>query len=188
LARIAVKSYTVGLTGGIGSGKSTVAKLFENLGASVIDTDLIAHGLTATGGPAIASIRKKFGLGFIAPDGSLDRLAMRNLVFSDSTARAKLEAILHPLIRERVARDLRANVAPYVLLVVPLLIETGAYKELIDRILVVDCPEDTQIRRTMQRGRLSEGEVRAIMAAQTSRKSNGWTGCIVRSPSASASR
>jgi dephospho-CoA kinase len=163
-------SLVVGLTGGIGSGKTTVAELFAELGAAVVDTDAIAHELTSARGVAMPAIIDVFGRAVLRKDGSLDRDVMRRLCFSDPSMRKKLEAILHPLIRgESVARCRRAEHAPYVLLVVPLLIESGAYREHVDRILVVDCDEARQIARVMARSALSEQEIRGIMATQASR-------------------
>lgn len=163
-------TYLIGLTGGIGCGKTSAAKLLAELGAEIIDSDEIAHRLTRTGGIAIEPIRCAFGSEFVTPDGALDRGKMRALAFSDPPAKRRLEAILHPMIREETAKSIAASRAPYVLLVVPLLLETGAYRKIIDRLLVVDCPEETQIARTMARSRLSREEVLAIMATQTSRK------------------
>ncbi len=162
--------FCVGLTGGIGSGKSTAAKLFGDIGASVVDTDAISHELTQAGGPAIGAIREAFGGQYIAADGSLDRTRMRELVFGNPTAKSKLEAILHPLIRERARTDVATAKQPYVILVVPLLLETGAYRDLVRRVLVVDCGEARQIERATRRSRLSEVQVRAIMATQLSRE------------------
>jgi dephospho-CoA kinase len=163
-------SYVVGLTGGIGSGKTTVAQLFAELGAAVIDTDAIAHELTSAGGAAMPAIASAFGKAMLREDGSLDRAAMRRLCFSDPAARKRLEAILHPLIRgESLARCRRAKDAPYALLVVPLLIESGACREQVRRVLVVDCDEARQIARVVARSALSEEEVRVILAAQASR-------------------
>lgn len=162
--------FCVGLTGGIGSGKSTAAKLFGDSGASVVDTDVIAHELTQAGGPAIGALCEAFGGQYIAADGSLDRARMRELVFGNPTAKSKLEAILHPLIRERARAAVAAAKQPYVILVVPLLLETGAYRDLIRRVLVVDCSEARQIERATRRSRLSDAEVRAIMATQLSRE------------------
>ena len=163
-------SYVVGLTGGIGCGKSTVALLFAELGAAVVDADAIAHELTGPRGEAMPSIVEAFGAALTQADGGLDRLAMRRLCFSDSQARKRLEAILHPMIRrETLARCKRTDGVPYVMLVVPLMIETGAYLEHIHRLLVVDCDETLQIERVMQRNGLSANEVRDIMATQSSR-------------------
>ncbi|MDR2789166.1 MAG: dephospho-CoA kinase [Candidatus Accumulibacter sp.] len=163
-------SLLVGLTGGIGSGKTTVADLFAELGAAIVDTDAIAHELTSARGIAMPMIIGAFGGAVVSKDGSLDRAAMRRLCFSDPAGRRRLEAILHPLIRdESAARCRRAARAPYVLLVVPLLLESGVCRERVDRILVVDCDEARQVARVMARSALSEKEVRGIMAAQASR-------------------
>ena len=161
--------FIVGLTGGIGSGKSRAADVFGELGAEVVDTDAISHELTGPGGGAMPAIAQAFGAEYRREDGSLDRARMRALVFSDPRAKTRLEGILHPLIRAEVAKRVAASRAPYVVLVVPLLVETGAYRELLDRTLVIDCDERCQIDRTMARSRLSEDEVRRIMAAQASR-------------------
>ncbi len=161
--------YAVGLTGGIGCGKSSAAKIFAEHGAAVIDTDEIAHRLTAPGEPGLLAVKQAFGEAFLLPDGGLDRARMRRLVFSDRRAKARLEAILHPLIKERVKEALAACQAPYALVVVPLLLETGSYRELIRRVLVVDCEEAQQIERTVARSGLARDEVRAIMAHQISR-------------------
>ena len=161
--------FCVGLTGGIGSGKSSAARIFDELGAAVVDTDEISHELTRPGGAALAAIRSAFGEEYVAADGSLVRASMRQRVFSDAAARRKLEAILHPLIRREVLTRVTAARRPYVMIVVPLLLETGAYRDLIQRILVVDCSEDAQVARTMKRSGLAEAEVRAIMAAQAPR-------------------
>lgn len=161
--------FCVGLTGGIASGKSSAAKLFEELGAAVVDTDAIAHELTRPGGGALAEIRRVFGATFIAPDGGLERAKMRRLVFNDPEAKKKLESILHPLIREQARAQIVAAQQPYVIVVVPLLLETGAYRDLIQRVLVVDCTEEQQVERAMRRSQLEEHEVRAILAAQLPR-------------------
>ena len=161
--------FTVGLTGGIGSGKSTVADLFAALGVPVIDTDRIAHQLTAPGSAALDAIRSAFSQAVIQPDGSLDRAALRRRVFADAAARQQLEAILHPRIRRAVAEALAAIDAPYVLIVIPLLVETGSYRDLLNRVLVVDCPEALQISRVETRNGLAHDEVLAILAAQVSR-------------------
>ncbi len=163
-------SFVVGLTGGIGSGKSTVADLFAVLGVAVVDTDAIAHEMTGALGAAMPEIGATFGQTVLLADGGLDRTAMRHLVFSDPSAKSRLEAILHPMIRrESEARCRSATGAPYVLLVVPLLVESGDYRDRIDRILVVDCEEAVQISRVMARSSLSAGEVSAIMVTQASR-------------------
>lgn len=163
-------SLIVGLTGGIGSGKSTVAALFAEHGAGIIDTDAIAHQLTQTNGEAIAAIRATFGDEYITNDGALDRIRMRGLIFSDATAKQRLEQILHPMIREHARAQLQQLQAkPYVLVVVPLLPESRAFRELVQRVLVVDCDENTQIARVVLRSLMTEDEVRAIIARQTSR-------------------
>ena len=163
-------SFIVGLTGGIGSGKTTVAELFGALGAAVVDTDLIAHEITGPRGAAMPAIEMAFGQSVVRTDGALDRAAMRRLVFSDPSAKTRLEGILHPMIRrESEARCRSASNSPYVLLVVPLLVESVAYRERVARILVVDCDESIQISRVASRSGLSNEEVRAIMATQASR-------------------
>ena len=163
-------SFVVGLTGGIGSGKSTVADIFADLGARVVDTDVIAHELTGSQGAAIPEIAEVFGHSVLRAEWGLDRAAMRRLVFSDPSARSRLQAILHPMIRrESEARCLSASGAPYVLLVVPLLLESGGYRQRVDRILVVDCDEGVQVTRVMARSGLTDEEVRAIMTTQASR-------------------
>lgn len=159
----------IGLTGGIGSGKSTVAELFSGLGVPVIDTDRIAHELTVSGSAALAAIHQAFGDSVISNDGSLDRTILRDIVFGDAAARKKLEAILHPRIRREVESSLDSLDAPYVLLVIPLLVEAGGYADLIDRVLVIDCPEALQVSRVITRNGMSQQEVMAIMAAQASR-------------------
>jgi dephospho-CoA kinase len=161
--------YCVGLTGGIGSGKSSAARLFAALGAGVVDVDDISHALTRPGGAAIDPIRGRFGAAAIASDGSLDRARMRELVFADPEARQVLEAILHPLIGDQARAEVTHAAQPYVMLVVPLLLERNAYRDITRRVAVVDCREQTQIDRTMQRSALSEAAVRAIMAAQLPR-------------------
>jgi len=162
-------AYCVGLTGGIGSGKSAASDRFGEFGAGVVDTDEISRELTAPAGAAIEEIRKQFGPEFVTADGGLDRARMRRLVFADAAARRKLEAILHPLIRARTRAAIAAAAQPYVVVVVPLLLETGACAELVQRVLVVDCEEAAQVRRTMARSGLSAGEVREIMATQLPR-------------------
>jgi dephospho-CoA kinase len=160
--------FVVGLTGGIGSGKSAAADEFEKLGAAVVDTDVIAHELTGKGGAALAGIERLFGKDFISGD-SLDRKRMREHVCADPAARRALEGLLHPMIREESARRIAAARAPYVVHVVPLLVESPDYRRRVDRVLVVDAPEGTQVARVRERSRLPEEEVRAIMRTQVSR-------------------
>jgi dephospho-CoA kinase len=159
----------VGLTGGIGSGKSAAAEAFAALGASVVDTDAIAHELTQAGGAAMPHIASLFGEAFVAQSGALDRVKMRERVFSDPAAKLALEKLLHPMIREESSRRIAAAKGPYVLHVIPLLVESKDYKVRVQRVLVVDCPEEQQIERVRTRSRLSEDEVRAIMRTQASR-------------------
>ena len=161
--------FSVGLTGGIGCGKSTVADLFAALGATIVDTDVIAHALTAPQGAAMPAIVAEFGPDFAQQDGALDRARMRTLVFSDATARARLEAILHPRIRAATEAAGQAATGAYVIYVVPLLIESGSWRERVTRVLAIDCSEDTQVARVMQRSHLTADEVRAIMATQVTR-------------------
>lgn len=163
-------SLVIALTGGIGSGKTSAAKFFAALGAHVIDTDEIAHELTQPHGAAISAIRQDFGEDFITAEGALNREKMRGLVFSDSASRHKLEAILHPLIHMEAAHSAALASSPYVIMVVPLLLETGDYREMIRRILVVDCDEQKQIIRAMARSGLSAHEVCAIMGTQITRQ------------------
>lgn len=158
----------VALTGGIGSGKSSVSNRLASLGVPVIDTDEISHQLTAPGGDALRAIAQTFGPGVMRPDGSLDRAALRHLVFDDKAARKRLEAILHPRIRARMHERLAAVEAPYAVLVIPLLLETGQ-ADVADRILVVDLPEAEQLRRVQVRSDLDAGQIRRIIASQTSR-------------------
>lgn len=166
------KRLVIGLTGGIGSGKSAAADCFAALGAAIIDADAIAHDLTGPGGAAMPAITREFGPSAVRNDGALDRQAMRSLVFADPTARQRLEGILHPMIRmesERRSEEALAQGAPYLMLVVPLLVESPDYRKRADRILVIDCPEDLQVARVGQRSGLAADEVRRIMSAQASR-------------------
>ena len=163
----------IGLTGGIGSGKSTIANLFIERGAALVDTDQIAHELTAPGGAAIEPIRAAFGDAAIATDGRMDRAYVRSLAFSQPEARLQLEAILHPLIREGTQRGIESAIqaaAPYVLVAVPLLVESRNSRGRYQRILVVDCPPEIQLERVMRRSALERSQVEAIMAAQASRE------------------
>jgi dephospho-CoA kinase len=162
-------AFVVGLTGGIGSGKTTVADLFAELGAGLVDTDEISRELTSAGQAATGLIANQFGPEYLTSDGALDRGRMRSLVFSDAAARRQLEAILHPLIRTESRRQVAASRAPYVIVVVPLLLEGGHYRDLVRRVLVVDCDPELQIRRVMTRSGLTREEVAAIIATQVSR-------------------
>lgn len=171
--RSVVPRFCVGLTGGIGCGKSTVADRFARLGVEVIDTDAIAHELTAPNGAAMAAILAEFGVEMATPAGALDRAAMRARVFTDPAVRKKLEAILHPLIRTESKRRLQAvpasNSGPYALLVVPLLVENlAAYRPLLNRIAVVDCDESQQLARIAARPGLDIKQANAILAVQAS--------------------
>ncbi len=162
-------SFVVGLTGGIGSGKSAAADEFARLGATVVDTDVIARELTAGGGPAMPEVEQLFGSEVIGADGAMDRAKVRARVFADPVARKALEALLHPLIRDESRRRIGRAAGPYVVHVVPLLIESADYRMRVDRVLVVDCPEALQVARVRARSGLSEAEVRLIVASQASR-------------------
>lgn len=163
-------TFVIGLTGGIGSGKSSVADLFAKRGAGLVDTDALAHALTAPQGAAIEPLRDLFGPDFITSRGALDRARMRALVFADPTARARLEAVLHPLIRAQAQCEVSVCRAPYVILAVPLLIESGNWHERCQRVLVVDCPVALQRARVMARSGLPAEEVDRIIAAQATRE------------------
>ena len=163
-------SLIIGLTGGIGSGKTSATKFFSAEGVAVIDADTIAHELTGAQGAAIPNIKEYFGSNFITKDGKLDRKKMRSRIFSDINSRKKLEGILHPLIRTEVMHHIETTASPYIIIVVPLLLETGDYCETVIRILVVDSNEEQQISRAISRGGLNKEEVRAIMATQKSRQ------------------
>jgi dephospho-CoA kinase len=159
----------VGLTGGIGSGKSVVAAQFAALGASIVDTDQIARGMTVPGGPAMPAIVAEFGPEFADASGAMDRERMRALVFSDLGAKARLEGILHPLIRATALAAAESATGAYVIYDVPLLVESGSWRDRVDRVLVVDCPEDMQVARVTARSGLDASQVRAIMATQATR-------------------
>ena len=163
-------AFSVGLTGGIGCGKTTVADMFGALGATLIDTDAIAHALTAPHGAAMPAILEEFGADFATPEGAMDRVKMRALVFSDATARARLEAILHPRIRDATAAAAALATGPYTIFVVPLLIESGTWVGRVTRVLAIDCPEEMQVARVMARNSMPEAQVRAIMATQVTRE------------------
>jgi dephospho-CoA kinase len=173
LSELKMRLPLIGLTGGIGSGKTTVSDLLAQLGAGVIDTDLIAHQITSPGGCAIAPIQTYFGSDFIDSIGALDRSKMRSLVFQNHEAKKALEAITHPLIKQetiKLAKQLAEDGFPYLVFVVPLLVESGNWKGQIDHLIVVDCPEEHQIERVMQRSNLSRSEVMRIMKAQATRR------------------
>jgi len=161
--------YVVGLTGGIASGKSTVANEFSRLGIELVDADQVARQLVEPGAAALKQIAGRFGRQILLADGSLDRKALRHRVFADEGHKAWLDALLHPLIREQMARQLAACRSPYALLVVPLLVETG-FTDMTDRVLLVDVDESIQIARTMARDRVSREQAEQILAAQASRK------------------
>jgi len=161
--------FSIGLTGGIGSGKSMVADMFAKCGATIVDTDLIAHDITAVNGAAMQAIRAQFGDDYVNPDGAMNRARMRQLVFADAGAKQRLENIVHPVIRaEAEAAAARAEGA-YVMFVVPLLIESGNWKQRVSRVCVVDCDEQTQISRVCRRNAFDEAQVRAIIASQVPR-------------------
>jgi dephospho-CoA kinase len=162
--------FAVGLTGGIGSGKSTVADMFAVHGVPLVDADLIAHRVTASQGIAMPQIAAEFGTEFVAADGSLNRARMRTLVFSNESARKRLENITHPLIRAETEREQREARGPYVIIVVPLLVESGTWKTRVDRVLAVDCSVETQIARVMHRNGFDRDQVLAIIARQATRE------------------
>lgn len=163
----------VGLTGGIGSGKTAVSDQLAQLGAGIVDTDLIAHQITAQNGVAIPFIEKQFGSDFIDSSGALDRVKMRSLVFANPEARKSLETITHPLIRDETIKQAKRLIeakVPYLVFVVPLLIESGNWPSLLDYVVVVDCPEELQIERVVHRSKLPRNEVERILLAQASRQ------------------
>ena len=163
--------FVVGLTGGIGSGKSEAAKLFAELGVPVTDVDVISHQITGANKPLIKDIEANFGYAYITPQGALNRAAMRKLVFNDDAARTKLNAILHPAIYDEALKQLEQNKhAPYQILAIPLLFESPRYSPHINRILLIDCDEATQIARVKLRSQLPESEILQIIKAQTPRK------------------
>lgn len=159
----------VGLTGGIGSGKTAVADLLAAQGAAIIDTDAIAHALTAPGGLAIEPLRRAFGPSMIGADGAMDRARMRELVFADPQAKSRLEALIHPLIGQEAEREAAERQGVYQVFVVPLLVESGRWRERVDRICVVDCDEATQMQRVQRRSGLAPEMIARIMNAQATR-------------------
>lgn len=160
--------FSVGLTGGVASGKSLVARQFVRLGAELVDTDEIAREVVVPGEPGLAALREEFGSGVITPGGQLDRRALRKLVFEDPDKRRHLETLLHPLIRARTLARLEAASGPYAIVAVPLLVETD-FGELVDRVLVVDAPEDAQLERLMRRDGLPRAEAAAMIGSQAKR-------------------
>jgi dephospho-CoA kinase len=162
--------FVVGLTGGIGTGKSAAAEEFARLGATVVDTDAIARELTEAGGAALPLIQGHFGKAFITARGAMDRDAMRKHVFSDPAAKQALERLLHPMIRAEADRRIAASTGPYVVYVVPLLIESGGQRDRVSRILVLDAPETLQLERVRARSGLSDKEIRSIIAQQAARQ------------------
>lgn len=161
--------FVVGLTGGIGSGKSLIANMFADRGASIVDTDQIAHSLTGPNGAAMPDILAEFGPQMADSQGAMDRAKMRELVFREPPAKRRLEAILHPMIRDATLAAAADASGAYVMLAIPLLVESGAWKQRVNRVLVIDCPEEVQVARVMARNGLAEEQVRAIMATQVPR-------------------
>ncbi len=159
----------VGLTGGIGCGKTTVSTLFEELGIPVIDADIIAHRLVEKGQPALKALVENFGDEILNAEGFLDRGLLRERVFSDREQKRRLEAILHPLVYAQIDKEAAALESRYCIISIPLLIETGGV-EMIDRVLVIDCPEAMQVARVRQRDKIPESQIQAIIAAQVSRE------------------
>jgi dephospho-CoA kinase len=162
-------TYLVGLTGGIGCGKSTVGARFVLLGSGLIDADAVSHSITRKEAPGWLAIRAEFGENFFGSDGELDRTRLRQAVFGDGATKARLEAVLHPLIRDEIARQIANSTAAYVLLMVPLLFENGRHRERCRRVLVVDCLESTQVHRVVARNGMAPEDVRAIMRTQIGR-------------------
>jgi dephospho-CoA kinase len=163
--------FTVALTGGIGSGKSETATMFADLGIPIVDLDAISHQLTAPNKPLVSQIAACFGDDYVTKDGGLDRAKMRQLVFDDADARSRLNAILHPAIHNEAIKQLDAHKnRPYAILVIPLLDENSVYKSIIDRVLVIDCEEATQINRVKQRSQLDENQIKKIIDAQMPRQ------------------
>ncbi|PWB35330.1 dephospho-CoA kinase [Pseudomonas sp. SDI] len=161
--------WILGLTGGIGSGKSAAAQRFVELGVHLVDADQAARWVVEPGRPALASIVERFGVGVLQSDGQLDRAALRQLIFADPEQRRWLEALLHPLIGQEIFNCLAKAESPYAVFVSPLMIESGQYRRT-DRLLVIDAPQALQIERTLQRDQTSPEQVQAILAAQTSRE------------------
>jgi dephospho-CoA kinase len=163
------RGFTLGITGGIGSGKTSVSNFFAEFGASIIDTDVIAHELCKPNGMAMPLIKSNFGEDFIQADGAMNRSKMRELIFKDAQVKQQLESILHPLIRQQTELMATQSTGLYAILVIPLLIESKKWVNRLDRILVIDCKEETQIQRVMQRNGFNREQVLQIMAAQVNR-------------------
>lgn len=162
----------IGLTGGIGSGKSTVLELLVRLGAGAVDADAISRATTAAGGAAIPLIRERFGADFVTPEGALDRVRMREQAYADPAARRRLEEIIHPLVGQEITRQVDAALRAghrCIVYDIPLLVESGRWRSQLDRVLVVDCSPETQVRRVVARSGLQPGDVHAIIAAQAPR-------------------
>lgn len=160
----------IGLTGGLGSGKTAVTKEFSRLGVPIIDTDEISRELTAANGPALPFLKEAFGDSVLNANGTLNRELLRSRIIEDDMERGRLESILHPMIQREVTRRITDTCAPYVLVVIPLLVEVGNYDKLLDRVLVVDCDSETQVRRALARGGWPESEIRAMIAKQATRQ------------------
>lgn len=165
---MSTRPLVVGVTGGIGCGKSTICREFAALGAPVVDTDEVAREVVAPGTPGLAAIVARFGADILAADGTLDRRRLRSIVFADDASRQWLEGLLHPLIRARTDEHVRAAGYPYCLVCIPLLVERNGASR-VDRVLVIDCPEQLQIERVMARDKLTAPEVEAIMRTQATR-------------------
>jgi dephospho-CoA kinase len=163
-------ALSIGLTGGIGSGKTTVANMFAELGAALVDTDLIAHELTQANGVAIGAIKAEFGAGFILASGAMDRVKMRDYVFSYPDQKKRLENILHPLIQAETEAAAKRSHGLYTIFVVPLLVESRKWKQRVGRVLVIDCCEELQIDRVMSRNGLTLEQIAAIMQTQATRE------------------
>ena len=164
-----METTIIGVTGGIESGKSAVCREFEKYGVVIVDADIVAREVVLPGSAGLNEIVEHFGVDILNDSGSLDRAKLRDIVFNDDERRISLESILHPKIRQRIVERLQASTSPYTLLCVPLMIERGNGYE-VDRLLVIDCPEETQIARVMDRDNLTRGQVLAIMATQATRQ------------------
>lgn len=162
--------FLIGLTGGIGSGKTTVSKMFEELGVPVVDADVVSRELTACGGKAVEAVRAAFGGGSVDDQGAMNRAFIRERVFRDENEKKKLESILHPMIQKECLDRLASLKAPYAVVSVPLLVESAFWLQKVDRVLVIDLPEEEQIKRTVKRDSLTEEIVKKIIAKQASRK------------------